>query len=81
MEPREQIWQVYKRQFTKIKEKKKEKKKSWAKFEKKIYKKNQFKAQLVQNGKKGTEIDRVDQLDWSIPNWTECDRSRPNWIE
>ena len=62
MEPREQIWQVYKRQFTKIKEKKKKKRNLELNL-KRIYKKNQFKAQLVQNGKKGTKIDRVDQLD------------------
>ena len=34
----------------------------WAKFEKETLKKNQFKAQLVQNEPNGTEIDRVDQL-------------------
>ena len=30
-------------------------------------KKNQFKAQLVQNGPKGTDIDRVDRIG---PKWT-----------
>ena len=36
-------------------------------LEKKIYKKNQFKAQLVQNEPKGTNIDRVDRIG---PKWT-----------
>jgi len=34
----------------------------WAKPEKLTYKKNQFNVQLIQNGLKGTEIDRVDQI-------------------
>ena len=37
------------------------KKKKRAKLEKETYKKNQFKAQLIQNRPKRTEIDRVDQ--------------------
>ena len=36
--------------------------KFWAKLEKTTYKKNQFKAHLVQNGLKGTEIAQVDQI-------------------
>ena len=35
----------------------------WAKFEKSTYKRNQLKAQLVQNEPKGTEIDQVDQIE------------------
>ena len=54
------------------------KKKKRAKLEKETYKKNQFKAQLIQNRSKRTEIDRVDQIG---PKWTKWDRHRPNWIE
>ena len=45
----------------------------WTKLEKKTYKKNQFKAQFVQNGPKGTENDWVDQI---RPNGTKVD-----WVD
>ena len=56
-------------------------------MEKATYKKNQFKAQLVQNrpygvyGLMGSKWTDWDQMDQSGQNWTEVNRCEPNGLK
>ena len=45
----------------------------WAKIEKTTYKRNQFKAQLVQMDQRGPKLTKWIKVDRMGPNWTEVD--------
>ena len=57
------------------------KKKIRARLEKTTYKKNQFKAQFIQNGSKGTKIDRIDRKGPKLLEFTKLNRVGPTWTK